>query len=33
MNETKRNKLINLYFSGIVVTLAAVLIVCTALFC
>ncbi len=33
MNETKRNKLINLYFSGIVVTLAGVLIACTALFC
>lgn len=33
MNENKRSKLVNLYFSGIVVVLAGVLIACTALFC
>lgn len=33
MNEKKRNTLINLYFSGIVVALVAVLTACTVLFC
>ena len=33
MNEKKRNTLVNIYMSSIVVVLAGVLITCTALFC
>ena len=33
MNEKKRNTLLNIYLSGIVIALVGVLIACTVLFC